>query len=112
MNEAYIYAEEGADQELVDEIDGVTGASIMIVKKDKRRRHVKAIEVEVEGNPFEDNYRKTTWLLYHNFADAIKGRAKLKLGLKDGYQSAISVHMANNALREDRIERWLPEYDV
>ena len=112
MNEAYIYAEESAEQDLVDEIDGVTGASIMIVKKDKRKRNVKAVEAMVEGNPFEDNYRKTTWLLYHNFADAIKGRAGLKLGLKDGYQSAISVHMANKALREDRIEKWLPEYDV
>jgi len=34
------------------------------------------------------------------------------MGLKDGNQSAISVHMANKAIREESVERWLPEYDT
>ena len=57
-------------------------------------------------------HRKATWLLYQNFAAAIKGREELRLGLEDGYQSAISVHMANKAMRGDTIEKWLPEYEV
>ena len=68
---------------------------------------------EINKNcPFEDNYLKTTWLLYENFAAAIKGKEKLIMGLKDGYQSAISVHLANMAMRQERTVKWLPEYNV
>ena len=112
MDEAYIYPEDTADDGLIEEIDGVTGASIMIVKPEKQRRHVKPLEGGIQKYPFDDNYRKATWLLYQNFAAAIKGREELRLGLEDGYQSAISVHMANKAMRGDTIEKWLPEYEV
>lgn len=94
-------------------VDGVSGASIKIVnRKDNQRRRITPVEEENTNCPFEDNYFKTTWLLYKNFAAAIKGKEKLMLGLQDGYQSAISVHMANTAMREERTVRWLPEYDV
>jgi len=111
MDEAYIYPEADADTEWDEKIDGVSSASIKIIEDDKKR--LITPKQGIDNNcPFEDNYHKTTWLLYKNFADAIKGKEKLELGIKDGYQSAISVHMANKAIREERVERWLPEYDV
>ncbi len=112
MDVAHFYPEPTIEEEMKEEIDGVTGASYKIIKRGVERRKINPLPGEVEGNPFEDNYRKTTWLLYHNFADAIRGRAELKLGLEKGYQSAISVHMANMAIRGDSIQKWLPEYDV
>ena len=79
--------------------------------EDKRRR-ITPVENINPNCPFEDNYLKTTWLLYENFAASIKGEAELALGLKDGYQSAISVHLANKAMREEQTMHWLPEYDI
>ncbi len=111
MNEAYIYSEEDNSKEWDDGIDGVTSASFKIIDKEKRRR-ITPSQYDIKGCPFKDNYLKTTWLLYKNFAAAIKGKEPLKLGLKDGYQSSISVHMANNAIRKERLERWIPEYNV
>jgi len=110
MYEAFIYPEEGIEKEWTDEVDAVTSASIKIMDEDKKR-HISPKDNE-QKYPFEDNYRITTWLLYKNFAAAIKGKEKLKLGLKDGYKSSISVHMANKAIREDSVERWLPEYNI
>jgi predicted dehydrogenase len=110
MSEAYLYPEEGTEKEWDDQIDGVTSASIKIINDDNKRDITPKQDDIIY--PFEDNYRNTTWLLYKNFAAAIKGNEKLKLGIKDGYQSAISVHMANKAIRGESIERWLPEYNI
>lgn len=110
MDDAYIYPEEDAEKEWGEEVDGVTSASIKLIDTDKKRS-ITPLSKD-DSCPFKDNYHKTTWLLYKNFAAAIKGKEKLVLGLKDGYQSAISVHMANKAIREERVERWLQEYDI
>lgn len=113
MNGAYIYPEGDADKGWGEGIDGVSGASIKLVDKDKqKRREITPLEEANDTCPFDDNYFKTTWRLYENFAASIKGKEELLLGLKDGYQSAISVHMANIAMREERTVRWLPEYNV
>ncbi len=110
MNEAFIYPEGESEKEWDEGMDAVTGASIKIINKEKRRSITP--KDENEDCPFEGNYLRTTWLLYKNFAAAIKGTEELKMGLKDGYQSAISVHMANMAMREEKVVRWLPEYNV
>jgi hypothetical protein len=111
MNEALLYPEDDTNTQWNEDIDAVSGASIKIIDKNKGRS-INLPEEAKKGNMFEGNYEQTTWLLYKNFAAAIKGEEKLLMGLKDGYQSAISVHMANMAIREQRVERWLPEYDV
>ncbi|MCB9247532.1 MAG: Gfo/Idh/MocA family oxidoreductase [Ignavibacteriales bacterium] len=111
MNEAYIYPEEGADKEWDEKIDGMTSASIKIIDEDQKR-NITPKNIGNENYPFEDNYRNTTWLLYKNFSAAIKGEEKLKLGLHDGYQSSISVHIANKAIREESVQKWKPEYDI
>ncbi len=112
MNEAFIYPEGDSGKGWGEGIDGVSGASIKIVKSAIDKRRITPVEEGNENCPFESNYLKTTWLLYENFAAAIKGDDKLVMGLKDGYQSAISVHLANMAMREERTVRWLPEYNV
>lgn len=113
MDGAFIYPEGDADKGWGEGVDGVSGASIKIIDRDKsQRRKITPIESIDDNCPFTDNYFKTTWLLYKNFAEAIKGDSKLVMGLKDGYQSAISVHLANKAMHEEETMRWLPEYDV
>lgn len=111
MNEAFLYPEDDSKSQWNENIDAVSGASIKIIDKDKGRS-IKLPKEATRSNVFDDNYQQTTWLLYKNFAAAIKGEEELALGLKDGYQSAISVHMGNMAIREEKVQRWLPEYDV
>lgn len=111
MNEAYIYPEADAAKEWDERIDGMTSASIKIIDEDQKR-NITPKQNENDNYPFEDNYRNTTWLLYKNFSGAIKGKEKLQLGLADGYQSSISVHLANKAIREESVQKWLPEYDI
>ncbi len=113
MNEAFIYPEGDSEKGWGEGIDGVSGATIKIIKNDEdKKRRITPVEETNENCPFDNNYLKTTWLLYENFAAAIKGKENLVMGLKDGYQSAISVHLANKAMREERTVRWLPEYNV
>ncbi len=113
MDGAYMYPEGDADKGWGEGIDGVSGASIKLVNEDSnQKRAINPVESANENCPFEDNYFKTTWSLYENFAAAIKGKEELVMGLKDGYQSAISVHMANKAMEEEKTMRWLPEYNV
>lgn len=113
MDQAYILPEGEAGKGWGEEVDGVSGASIKIIDDNKSQK--RAITPSTDSNencPFDNNYMRTTWLLYDNFAKAIKGKEKLIMGLEDGYQSAISVHMANTAMREERTVQWLPAYDV
>ena len=106
-----LFPEDDSKSQWNENVDAVSGASIKIIDKDKGRS-IKLPKDASKSLTFDDNYQQTTWLLYKNFAAAIKGEEELALGLKDGYQSAISVHMGNLAIREERVERWLPEYDV
>ena len=85
MNEAYIYPEGDSDKGWGEGVDGVSGASIKIIKNDEdKKRRITPVEDLNKNCPFDDNYLKTTWLLYENFAAAIKGKEKLIMGLKDG----------------------------
>jgi len=113
MQDAHLYSENVDNTGWGEEVDAVSGASIKIINRDKDNRRTIELPKDYEKNVvFKSDYMQATWLLYKNFVSAIKGEEELSLGLKDGYQSAISVHMANMAIREDRIEKWLPEYDV
>lgn len=113
MDQAWIYPEGEVSKGWGEGVDGVSGASIKIIKGNEReKREITALKDGENTGPFGDNYFDTTWLLYKNFAAAIKGKEKLLLGLKDGYQSAISVHLANKAMQEERTMHWLPEYNV
>ncbi len=112
MASAFIYPEdESMEKDWKKEVDSVTGASIKIVDNDKKR-YIKPLNSKDIIYPSDNFGYNATWLLYKNFAAAIKGEEELLLGLKDGYQSAISVHMANQAVRNGEIVQWLPEYDI
>ncbi|WP_430934638.1 Gfo/Idh/MocA family oxidoreductase [Saccharicrinis sp. 156] len=111
MSSAFIYPEDDSlDKNWKEEIDSVTGASIKIIDNDKKR-NIKPVEKDMVY-PSDNFMYNATWLLYKNFAAAINGEEELKLGIEDGYQSAIAVHMANKAVRQSEIVSWLPEYDV
>lgn len=112
MNKAEIFPEGNKiEEEWTSSIDGVSGASIKIIG-DVEKRTVTPKESNSEIYPSDNDNFNMTWKLYKNFAAAIKGEEKLLLGLKDAYQSAISVHMANDAIRNDKIVKWMPEYDI
>ncbi|WP_372772231.1 Gfo/Idh/MocA family protein [Mangrovibacterium sp.] len=111
MSSAFIYPEDDSlDKNWKEEIDSVTGASIKIIDNDKKR-NIKPVEKNI-AYPSDNFMYNATWLLYKNFAAAINGTEELKLGIEDGYRSAIAVHMANRAVRQSEIVNWLPEYDV
>jgi predicted dehydrogenase len=112
MDTAFIYPEEDElDKDWKDDIDSVTGASIKIIDSDKKR-NIKPKIADDLVYPSDNFSFNATWLLYKNFAAAIKGEEKLKLGLNEGYRSAISVHMANQAVRNSEIVEWKKEYDI
>lgn len=112
MKKAEIFPQgEKVEEKWKDSIDSITGASIKIVGKDKKRT-IKPLKQDEIIFPTDNDYFNVTWQLYKNFAAAIRGKEPLLLGLKDGYQSAISVHMANDAIRNEKVVRWLPEYDI
>lgn len=112
MNRAEIFPEgERMDEEWKNNVDSVTGASIKIIGKDKKRNITPSKDDEIVYPTDNDNFN-VTWRLYKNFAAAIQGKEELLLGLEDGYQSAIAVHLANDAIRNERVVHWLPEYDL
>ena len=113
MKEALLYTEDTESAGWGEDIDAVSGASIKIINRDKdNRRTIDLPKEYAKSVVFENDYDQANLLLLKNFAAAINGEEELALGLKDGYQSAISVHMANNAIRGESTERWLPEYNV
>lgn len=113
MKKAEIYPQgKRVDEKWKDSVDSVTGASIKIMGKKDDKRTINAVKEDDIICPTDNDYFNVTWRLYKNFAAAIKGKEKLLLGLKDGYQSAIAVHMANDAIRNEKVVRWLPEYDI
>lgn len=103
---------EAVSEEWKNNVDSVTGASIKIIGKKTDERKIKAQKTEDIIYPTDNDNFNVTWRLYDNFAKAILGQEKLMLGLKDGYQSAISVHMANDAIRHEKVVRWQDEYNV
>ncbi|WP_136480784.1 Gfo/Idh/MocA family protein [Cognatitamlana onchidii] len=112
MNKAEIIPEgKKVDEKWKDSVDSVSGASVKIIGNDNKREIYTKNSDDLIYPTDNDNFN-VTWHLYKNFAKAIKGEEPLFLGLKDGYQSAISVHMANKAIREETVVKWLPEYDV
>ncbi|MBN2484948.1 MAG: Gfo/Idh/MocA family oxidoreductase [Bacteroidales bacterium] len=111
MDEAFIYPEKDTDMNWDENTDGVTGASIKIIDK-TRRREISGKKSDKTIYPFDTHYFNTTWLLYKNFAAAINGKEKLLLGLKDGFRSALSVHLANSAIAGANVVYWPEQYSV
>jgi len=112
MDQAFIYPEdEQLDADWKKDVDSVTGASIKFIDKEKKR----IIKPNIpEGVIFPtDNFNyNATWTLYKNFVAAIKGKEKLMLGLNEGYQSAITVLLANQAVHNSEIVYWKDEYNI
>lgn len=111
MDETYIYPEQDADLAALGNVDGVTGASMKLFHRENRKEIASSIYND-KRYPFDTSYLNATWILYKNFAAAIQGKEKLLLGLDEGCKSAIAVYMANDAIQNEKVVRWLPEYDV
>ena len=104
---------EAVSEEWENNVDSVTGASIKIIGKKTNHRKIIPEKNDQIIFPKPDNdFFNVTWRLYDNFAKAIRGEEELILGLKDGYQSAVTVHMANDAMYNEKVVHWLDEYNV
>lgn len=112
MNTADIFPEgDKIEEEWSSTVDGVSGASIKIIG-DTKKRKVEPKEEHGVVYPSDNANFNMTWKLYKNFVNAIKGKEKLLLGLHEAYQSAISVHIANDAIRNEKVVSWNSDFDV
>ena len=98
MSEGIYYPESETRKEL-ETVDGVTGATKIEWKKDGGITIVK--EPSKEG---------TVYAL-EGFYDCIKNMKKPLCDVLAGATSAVSVHLANQALYTHTIQQWKPEYD-
>jgi hypothetical protein len=47
-----------------------------------------------------------------HFAECIREKKMPLSNVNSGLQSAIAVHMGNNAMRSGEIQHWKPEYTI
>ncbi len=103
-HKAYIYIEPKKLREMEPEVDAVSSATMQSWAKGE------PIEITVENQPDGDE-GPTSSALAH-FTECIRGKEKVIADVDYGTTGAISVHLANNAMRNGTIETWKPEYNM
>lgn len=101
-DKAYIYAE-STRQEL-GVVDGVSGATV------KAWTQGEAVPVEFEHQDTEQ--RDPTAYALLDFGACIRNRKTPFSNVETGRDAAVAVHMANNAMREEKYQYWKPEYSL
>ncbi len=99
---AYIYVEPTLLKEM--ETDGVSGATM------KAWERGEPLEIKVE-NQADGDEGPTTAALTH-FGKCIREGGKPIANVDYGSDAAISVHLANNAMRNGTTEEWKTEYNT
>lgn len=87
-----------------ENIDGITGATL------KAWEQGKGVEIKVDDQPKSDT--ETTSLAFKHFAECINNNITPISNVEVGRQSAVSVHMANMAMKNEKIEYWKDEYSI
>ena len=77
-------------------------------------RHESGYLAEVRSYLADSPHRDRVRLIhdYERMEQYLIASDAVVLYYEDGYQSAVSVHMANEAIREDKVVHWLPEYSI
>lgn len=99
-NKAFIYAEQA--NKTIGEVDGVSGATL------EAWTHGEGKEIKF-GTP-ETAQLDPTCLAIADFANCIVQRKKPFCGITAGKQTAISVHLGNEAAYEGRVALWENEF--
>lgn len=94
-----IYYPEPETRKALETVDGVTGATKIEWKKDGGMTIIK--------EPSKDG----TVYAFEGFYDCIRNMKKPLCDVVAGATSAVSVHLANEALYTHTIQQWKPEYD-
>ncbi|MEN8138913.1 MAG: Gfo/Idh/MocA family oxidoreductase [Bacteroidota bacterium] len=93
------------------DIDGVTGASIKIIKDSEKKTLTVEDDVYESYNDNMYTYNADTIFSYKHLLDMVVEGAPVDISVTDGKKTAISVHMANLSNRNNTIEYWKPEYN-
>lgn len=101
-HQGYIYPEPQAIEELKAEVDAVSSATMQILERGE------PIPINVPDFP-EGDIGPTSAALSH-FAGCIRNGEKPIANIDFGRKGAISVAMANKAMRNGTVEEWREEY--
>lgn len=99
-NQAFMYAEPQEVERGV--VDGVSGATIQAWTQGE------AVPIEFEAP--EGGDPTSSALL--SFAECVKNRKQPVCNVETGLNAAVSVHLGNKAMREEKVQHWKPEYSV
>jgi hypothetical protein len=76
----------------------------------KASKHGKGIPIEVEDQAKNEGMNKI--IAFSHFLDCIYNSQTPEPNVESGRQAAITVHMADLAMRNGTVERWKPEYSA
>lgn len=96
INEGYFYPEKSILQEY-STVDGVTGATKITINKDG------GIPIQVE------NSKDGSWYALQDFYNCILNKRIPISNVYTGARTAYCVHLANDAIYKNGIEKWRPE---
>jgi len=104
-----LYFKENAQVEELEEnpsdsVDGMSSATLKAWKQGK------GIPITVDNQHITDH--TTTGLAFSHFAECIRNNTTPLSNVETGRQAAISVHMANKAMQNNRTEYWKDEYSA
>ncbi|MFZ1289895.1 MAG: Gfo/Idh/MocA family oxidoreductase [Melioribacteraceae bacterium] len=87
-----------------DSTDAISSATLKAWKQGK------GVEIKVDNQPSGDFI--TTGLAFKHFTECILKNSTPIVNVESGRQAAISVHMANIAMKNENTEYWKDEYSV
>lgn len=112
LNSGILITEAVKDESIKEDIDAVTGASYKLIKKSPDRKlHPKETDAAYEYyGQFVDGYVLDTLMGYKSLAESITKTGTYPSIIKPAKYNSIAIHLANKAMREGGVHRWLPEY--
>lgn len=99
VDEGIFYPEKETKKQL-ETVDGVAGATRIVWNKDGG--------IPVMQEPMKDG----TWYALRDFYDCIQQKKQPASNVVTGATTAITVHLANEALYSGSIRRWKPEFNL
>jgi hypothetical protein len=81
-------------------VDGVAGSTRIVWNKDGG--------IPVTQEPMKDG----TWYALKDFYECIRSKKKPASNVATGATTAITVHLANEAIYSGGIRQWKPEYNL
>ena len=102
MEEGWIYSEKVKDKEW-GEVDGVSGATISLLKEGQ------GVPITVEEEGEELNNTGYALLAFHK---SLLENSLPYSNVYNGGGTALSVRMAIDAMVEGKVQAWKPEYDI